>query len=271
MIADVVRSLGGDLVNVEGLIGPGVDPHLYKPIRDDVVAILNADIVFYNGLLLEGRMAELFERVKPSQQRIVAMADAIPETSFLGEPGTDAIDPHIWMDVSMWKQTVDLVLVHLAELSPGKKQALEARADALRKRLTDLDNRGRVAIQSIPAQQRVLITSHDAFQYFGRRYGLQVEGIQGMSTASEAGLQRIPQLLDLVVSRSIPSVFRESSVAGKLMDALIEGAHARGHPLRVGAELYSDALGPTGSGADSYIGMMEHNFREIATALGGTW
>jgi manganese/zinc/iron transport system substrate-binding protein len=271
MIADMVRWIGRDEIQVLQLIGAGVDPHLYKPIRDDVVGILNAELVFYNGLLLEGRMSELLLQATSPRRTVIAMSDAIPENLFLGEPGSDALDPHLWMDVSMWAKASQSVEELLARKLPESAPEIHARGSEWRNRLEELDQRGHKAIRSIPVRQRVLITSHDAFQYFGRRYGLEVQGIQGMSTASEAGLNRIPELIDLIGSRSIPAVFHESSVAGKLIDALVEGARARGHQLHVGEELFSDSLGPQGSGAETYIGMMEHNFRTIAEALGGKW
>lgn len=271
MIADVVRWIAHDLVDLQQLIGAGVDPHLYKPIRDDVVDVLRADLVFFNGLLLEGRMSELLSEAVSSNRKAFSLASAIPADRYLGEPGTDAKDPHLWMDVSMWSAASRSVEEELATLLSDKSEIIRRRGNDLRAELEKLDQRGLQAIRSIPPSQRVLITSHDAFQYFGRRYGLEVQGIQGISTTSEAGLHRIPELIDLILTRSVPAVFCESSVAGKLIDALIEGAQAHGYPLQLGESLYSDALGPSGSGADSYIGMMEHNFRAIATALGGSW
>jgi manganese/zinc/iron transport system substrate-binding protein len=271
MIADLVRWIAHDLVELKQLIGAGVDPHLYKPIRDDVVDVLRADLVFFNGLLLEGRMSELLSEAASSTRNAVPLASAIPADRYLGEPGTDAKDPHVWMDVSMWSAASRSVEEELTKLLSDKNEIVRRRGKDLRSELEKLDQRGLQAIRSIPPRQRVLITSHDAFQYFGRRYGLEVQGIQGISTTSEAGLHRIPELIDLIQTRSVPAVFCESSVAGKLIDALIEGAQARGYPLRLGENLYSDALGPSGSGADSYIGMMESNFRAIAIALGGSW
>jgi manganese/zinc/iron transport system substrate-binding protein len=271
MIADLVDAMGGDRIELIPLIGAGVDPHLYKPLRDDVVRVLDADLVFYNGLFLEGRMSELFAQAASPSRLVIAVADGTPESSWLGKPGTDAADPHLWMDVSLWSMATNLVQDALLRLLPGDEAWLRQRGDELRNRLAALDRRGLEALRSIPQSQRVLITSHDAFQYFGRRYGIEVQGVQGISTTSEAGLKRIPELIDLIIARSIPAVFRESSVAGKLISAMVEGAAARGYQLRLGGELYSDALGPRGSGADSYIGMMEHNFRTIASALGGRW
>jgi manganese/zinc/iron transport system substrate-binding protein len=271
MIADLVLGIGGDHVELTQLIGAGVDPHLYKPIRDDIVQVLGSDLVFYNGLFLEGRMAELFARAATADRRILALADAIPAEKYMSESGTDATDPHIWMDISMWSVATHSIEEALAIELPEHAAEFKSRGDSLREQLDSLDLRGLDALSSIPPRQRVLITSHDAFQYFGRRYGIEVEGIQGMSTASEAGLQRIPDLLDMIMARSVKAVFRESSVAGKLIEALVEGAAARGYELKVGEELYSDALGPRGSGADSYLGMMQHNFRAISIALGGQW
>jgi len=271
MIADLVDAIGGGRIELSTLIGAGVDPHLYKPLRDDVVCVLDADTVFYNGLFLEGRMSELFGQAASLSRLVIAISDGIPESSWLGEPGTDAADPHLWMDVSLWSKATELVQDTLVRVLPDDQAWLRQRGEELRDRLEALDRRGLEALLSIPQSQRVLITSHDAFQYFGRRYGVEVQGVQGISTTSEAGLKRIPELIDLIIARSVPAVFRESSVAGKLIHAMVEGAAARGYQLQLGGELYSDALGPRGSGADSYIGMMEHNFRTIATALGGRW
>ena len=271
MIADLVRQIGGSHVHVTQLINAGVDPHLYKPIRDDVVAIMASDIVFYNGLKLEGRMADLLE-LQPDDGRVhVALASEIPAGELLGEPGTDAIDPHIWMDVSIWLRASHAIERTLTWKIPSASSEFTTRGNELRERLRLLDERGKNAIATIPLQQRVLISSHDAFQYFGRRYGLRVEGVQGISTASEASLSRIPELIGLILHGPVPAVFKESSVAGKLIDAIIEGAAARGFTLRIGEELYSDALGPNGSGSETYEGMVLHNFKSVTEALGGNW
>lgn len=282
MIGDMLRELGREHFEIVQLIQAGVDPHLYKPIRDDIVAIVQADVVVHNGLHLEGRMGEVLAHSKvpienakkPSRLNTrlhLAMADGLEAIEFLGEPGTDAFDPHLWMDIVLWSKAVDHLADSLASLRPELKSIIALHHEELNRKLTELDRRAITAFETIPVPQRVLISSHDAFQYFGRRYGLEVEGVQGISTASEAGLRRIPELIDKIVTRKIPAVFKESSVAGKLIDAVIAGAKARGHELMLGDELYSDALGPKDSGADTYLGMMEHNFRAVITALGGTW
>ena len=282
MIGDMLRELGKEHFEIVQLIQAGVDPHLYKPIRDDIVAIVQADVVVHNGLHLEGRMGEVLahsnvhvgneEKSSRLNTRLhLAMADGLKTNEFLGEPGTNAFDPHLWMDVELWSRAVHHLADSLASLRPELKSIIDLHHEELSRRLQELDRRAITAFKTIPVSQRVLISSHDAFQYFGRRYGLEVEGVQGISTASEAGLRRIPELIDKILTRRIPAVFKESSVAGKLIDALIAGAKARGHELKLGDELYSDALGPNGSGTDTYLGMMEHNFRSVVTALGGNW
>jgi manganese/zinc/iron transport system substrate-binding protein len=269
MIADMVRSIGGDAVQLTQLIPAGVDPHLYKPIRDDVVAIVHSKIVFYNGLKLEGRMSDVLGAGSKSQRVHVALSDALDPSSLIGEASSQEVDPHIWMDVSMWSKTIGSIRDTLGGFLVHHRERLERAAGELIEQLEALDRYGKEAIGRIPKPQRILISSHDAFQYFGRRYGLRVEGVQGISTASEAGLQRIPELIELIGAHSVPAVFKESSVAGKMIDAVIEGAASRRIELRVGKELYSDALGPVGSGAETYIGMMKHNFDAVAEALSG--
>ena len=269
MIADMVRSIGGDAVQLTQLIPAGVDPHLYKPIRDDVVAIVHSKIVFYNGLKLEGRMSDVLGAGSKSQRVHVALSDALDPSSLIGESSSQAVDPHIWMDVSMWSKTIGSIRDTLGGVLVHHRERLDRAAGELIEQLEALDRYGKEAIGRIPKPQRILISSHDAFQYFGRRYGLRVEGVQGISTASEAGLQRIPELIELIRENSVPAVFKESSVAGKMIDAVIEGAASRRIELRVGKELYSDALGPVGSGAETYIGMMKHNFDAVAEALSG--
>ena len=267
MVADMVRSIGGDAIRLTQLIPAGVDPHLYKPIRDDIVAIVQSKIVFYNGLKLEGRMADVLGNPAKSDRLHVALSDALDPGELISEPPTDAVDPHIWMNVALWSKTLPRIQEALSQRLPEYKQRFAEATTELTKQLLELDEYGKAAIEKIPPRQRILISSHDAFQYFGRHYGLRVEGVQGISTASEAGLQRIPELIDLISENSVPAVFKESSVAGKMIDAVIEGAASRGIRLNVGPELYSDALGPSGSQADTYMGMMKHNFDAVRQAL----
>ena len=256
----------------EQVAGPyEMDFRLTEAAKPKRVAIMASSVVFYNGLKLEGRMADLLSGNVAEGRVHIAMSDALDADMLLGESGHDAIDPHIWMDVSMWKKATQLIQAELVRRLPQHAEIMTQRAEELRTRLSELDRRGLAAMATIPESQRVLISSHDAFQYFGRRYGLRVEGVQGISTASEAGLSRIPELIHMIGERKVPAVFKESSVAGRMIDAIIEGAAARGIHLQVGPELYSDALGATGSGADTYEGMMAHNFQAVAVSLGGRW
>ncbi len=269
MVADIVRQIGGERVRVSQICGSGVDPHLYKPTRDDVKTIMSADVVFYSGLMLEGKMTDTLVKVARSKP-VIAVTEAIPETSLL-EPDDFAghYDPHVWMDVSAWSECAGVVADSLSEFDPTHASEYAARSAAYRRQLAALHEYGRNAIGTIPTGSRVLITSHDAFNYFGRAYGLEVLGVQGLSTESEAGLQHINELVDLLVDRNVAAVFVESSVPRRNIDALVEGARSRGHDVKVGGELYSDAMGSNGTYEGTYIGMLDHNITLVARMLGG--
>jgi len=273
MVADMVRQIGGEHVDVEQLMKSGVDPHLYKPNTDDVIAIKRADLVFFNGFKLEGKMSDLLDLNKNDPKTAgkthIALVDAIPKEAAIGDPEHETADPHVWMDVMLWSSTTYSVEGVLKRLIPEHADVFTERANQLRDRLQQLDSLGKRWIESIPAEHRILITSHDAFKYFGRRYGLQVEGIQGVSTSSEAGLNKIEKLVALLVDKKVPAAFVESSVPRKSILSIIEGAAAKGVKVSEGGELYSDAMGAKGSGADSYEGMMKHNLKTITKALGG--
>lgn len=269
MVADLVREVGGDAVRVTQIMGSGVDPHLYKATRDDVQTILDAQAVFYSGLMLEGKMADTLVKVGRTKP-VYAVTELIDESQLLepdDAPGHP--DPHVWMDVGAWSSCVEAVANALAELRPEESEAFAQRAEAYRQRLAELDAYVTRVIDSIPAQSRVLITSHDAFNYFGRAYDLEVLGVQGLSTESEAGLRRVNELVTLLVDRHAPAVFVESSVSPKNIQALVDGAAARGHTVAIGGELFSDAMGPAGSYEGTYVGMLDHNATLIARALGG--
>lgn len=269
MVADLVRQVGGKEVQVKQLLGSGVDPHLYKPTRDDVQAILAGDVVFYNGLLLEGKMAETLDRLGKSKPTCAVAANIkLPGDISGADPHHP--DPHVWMDVSLWSQAAEVTGDFFRRYDPPHADDYASRAAKLREQLDRLHAYGKMVIGGIPEKSRVLITSHDAFRYFGRAYDMEVEAIQGISTESEAGLQRINQLVDLLVDRKIEAVFVESSVPKESIEALLEGANARGHDVKIGGELYSDAMGPDGSYEGTYIGMMDHNLSTIARALGST-
>jgi manganese/zinc/iron transport system substrate-binding protein len=267
MVADLVRDVGGAEVKVNQLLSSGVDPHLYKPTRDDVQAILSGDIVFYNGLMLEGKMAETLERLGKSKPTC-AVASGLKLPEDIAGANLHHPDPHVWMDVSIWSEGAQAVGDFFQRYDPPHAADYAARTETLRQRLGALHKYGQTVLGSIHENSRVLITSHDAFRYFGRAYGLEVQAIQGISTESEAGLQRINQLVDLLVDRKIQAVFVESSVPKESIEALLEGAAARGHSVKIGGELYSDAMGADGTYEGTYIGMMDHNITTIAHALG---
>lgn len=270
MIADVVREVGGDRVRVTGLMGEGVDPHLYKASPGDVRAMSSADIIFFNGLHLEGRMADLIVRMA-GRTKVVQATDAIDESMLREPPEYEGhYDPHVWLDVSLWQSVATRVRDALIEKDPAGKDAYTAAAAEYRLLLGELHGYATSTLQTIPQSSRVLVTAHDAFGYFGRAYGVEVLAIQGISTDSEASLQDINALVDTLVARKIPAVFIESSVPRKTVDALIEGCKGRGHTLAIGGELYSDALGKHGTLEGTYVGMVMHNVDAITTALGGT-
>jgi len=269
MVADIVRAVAGEHARVTGLIGTGVDPHLYKPTRNDVAALMAADIVFYSGHLLEGKMTETLEHIGRSKPAI-AVAERVAEQYLLQAPGPGHHpDPHLWMDVGAWKQAVRTATQALVDFDPAHADSYLANSTRYLGELEALDAYARTCIASIPAGSRVLITAHDAFSYFGRAYGIEVRGIQGISTESEAGLEDIRRLVAMLVERNVRAVFVESSVPDKNVRALLEGAHAQGHAVQIGGELYSDAMGLAGTYEGTYIGMIDHNVTLITRALGG--
>ena len=270
MVADLVRAVAGDRAEVEALMGEGVDPHLFKPARSDTVRLLRADAVFISGLHLEGKMTGAFDRLRESGKPVVALGDAVPKDRLLSPPEFEgAHDPHIWMDVGIWAQTLPAIRDGLTRLDPAGAETYARNADTYGAALTRLDTYARRILSSIPEKARVLVTAHDAFNYLGRAYGIEVRGIQGISTESEAGLRIIEELAALLADRGVPAVFPETSVSDRNVRALVEGAAARGRQVTLGGALFSDAMGAPGSYEGTYIGMIDHNVTTIARALGG--
>lgn len=270
MISDIASHVAGDRARVEGIIGEGVDPHLYKPTTSDIKALQGADIVFYNGLMLEGKMGDVLIRLGRSGKPVYAVTEEILEQGdYVITDEEDHYDPHVWMDVQGWIRAVDVVAKGLSEFDSAGAEAYAANAAAYKAELEKLDAYAKKVIGSIPEGRRVLVTAHDAFSYMTPAYGLEVRGIQGISTESEAGVKDIEDLVSFLVERKIPAIFVESSVSEKNIKALAEGARARGHEVVIGGELYSDAMGGAGSYEGTYIGMIDHNVTTIARALGG--
>ncbi|MXQ13364.1 metal ABC transporter solute-binding protein, Zn/Mn family [Microvirga makkahensis] len=269
MIADAARQIGGDLVEVKALMGPGVDPHAYRQTRTDIVAMTQADLVLWHGLYLEAQM-EGFMHDLAKRRKVVAVAEALPRNMLLAHDDyADKFDPHVWMNPNLWSHVVSAVRDALITARPEAKATFETNAAAHLKDLTELADYTTRILSTIPAESRVLLTAHDAFNYFGVAYGFEVLGIQGISTESEAGLNRVSELVEMLVSRRIRAVFVESSVSDRNIRALIEGAAAKGHTVTIGGELFSDAMGEQGTYEGTYLGMIDHNATTIARALGG--
>ena len=270
MVADIVRRVAGPHGTVSGLIEAGGDPHLFKPTRGDVKRLYDADIVFYSGLKLEGKMSETFDQLARAGKPVFAVTETLPVASLRTPPEFEGHhDPHVWMDVKLWMTTVTHVAESLAKFDPP--HANEYRQNAINsiEEMKQLDEYVKKSIASIPKSQRVLVTAHDAFGYFSQAYDIEVKSVQGVSTESEAGVRDINQLVDFLVERKLPAIFVESSVNAKNIRAVIEGAASRGVTVRVGGELFSDAMGNEGTYEGTYIGMIDHNATLITRALGG--
>ncbi len=270
MIADAAREVGGDLVEVRALMGPGVDPHAYRQTRSDIVAMANADLVLWHGLYLEAQMEEFLLDLAGTAP-VVAVAESLPRNLLISHDDyADKFDPHVWMNPNLWSRVVLNVRDALISVAPEHEAQFRANTNAYLAELQDLATYTAAVLASVPAESRVLLTSHDAFNYFGWAYGFEVVGIQGISTESEAGLLRISELVDLLIDRGIRAVFVETSVSDRNIRALVEGARARGHEVVIGGELYSDAMGEPGTYEGTYVGMIDSNATVVARALGGT-
>lgn len=267
MIADAVRNVGKERVEVRALMGPGVDPHMYKASEGDVIRMIDADIIFYNGLHLEGKLGEVLAQLQ-SRVKTVAISDGISREFLFSFPNFQGnYDPHIWFDVNLWKAGVKMIEESLAELDTAHANVYQQNAEKYSHILSELNEYVYQQAQKIPAEKRVLITAHDAFNYFGRAYGLEVYGLQGLSTVAETGTADIQNLAKFIVERKIPALFVESSVPPRYIEALQAAVNARGFKVSIGGSLYSDALGTENSSEGTYVGMMRYNIDTIVKAL----
>lgn len=267
MIADVAARIAGDAVEVDSLMPPGIDPHLYKASAGDVERLHGASVILYNGLHLEGKMGDILEKMAHDRP-VVAVAEAIPETMLREVSGFQgAYDPHVWFDVGLWARTIDPIVDELVRLAPGSADAMRARADALRDEFVALDAWVAESIASIPEDRRVLITAHDAFGYFGERYGIEVLGLQGISTLTEASLQDVDRLVDRIVASAVPAIFVEASVPRRSIEAVQAACADRGHAVGIGGQLFSDSMGAEGTVEGTFVGMVRHNVETIVEAL----
>ena len=267
MIADAVANIAGDSAVVMPLMGPGVDPHLYKATQGDLAKLTNADIIFYNGLHLEGKMAEILEKLGRTKPVIPVSKDIPLNLLRTSTQYNNQYDPHIWFDASLWKIAVNTISGQLTAEYPGMKAYFEANTETYSQRLDSLGNWVREQMSQIPEKQRVLITAHDAFGYFGRAYKIDVKGLQGISTLSEFGLRDITELVTFIVENRIKAVFIETSVSERSINAVVEGCGERGFEIVIGGSLYSDAMGEPGTPEGNYIGMFRSNVNKIVNAL----
>lgn len=269
MVGDLVQHIGGERVRVDTLMGPGVDPHLYKASAGDVIRLQEADIIFYNGLHLEAAMGEVLERMQ-GRVRAIAVTAGIPREALLpSDEYENLYDPHVWFDVTLWKQAAAHVCNALIDLDPSSAPIYRANTDAYLRQLDELHAYVLEQAAAIPAEQRVLITAHDAFRYFGRAYGFEVRGLQGISTTTEAGAADVQALAEFIVARRIPAIFIETSVPQRTVEAVQAAVRSRGFEVTIGGELFSDALGAPDAPEGTYIGMVRHNIDTIVSALRG--
>jgi len=269
MIADAVKQIGGEFVETKALMGPGVDPHAYRQTRTDIVALSKADLILWHGLYLEAQLEDFIQRLD-AKKTVVAVAESLPKDLLIGHDDyAGKYDPHVWMNPELWSRVVAVVRDALIEARPQHASAFETAAEAYTARISQLSAYTKNVLSSVQPGRRVLVTAHDAFNYFGARYDFEVIGIQGISTESETGLKRISELVALLVERKISAVFVESSVSDRNIRALIEGAAALGHTVEIGGEIFSDAMGEPGTYQGTYIGMIDHNATTISRALGG--
>ena len=267
VITDLVENIGGDHVMVTGLMGPGVDPHLYRPSASDVKKLQEADIVFYNGLDLEGKMGDVFVKIGREGTAVWAVSENISHESLLSLDTAGHFDPHIWWNAELWMDAAKVVATGLSEYDPENSQAYEANLEEFLTQLQDLNEYSLETMNSIPQEQRVLVTAHDAFQYFGHAYGLEEMAIQGWSTDSEAGIREIQNLADEITERKIKAVFVETSISPATIEALEAAVQDKGHNVVIGGELFSDAIGEKGTHEGTYIGAFKHNVDTIVRAL----
>ncbi len=267
MLYDAVINIGGDKIEAEAIMGPGVDPHLYKATQGDLSKFNKADLIIYNGILLEGKMSEVLEKLG-RQKTVFAVAESIPEEMLLPSADyKDAFDPHVWFDVKRWSLIVKEIKKSLAAIDTANANYYQKNTNIYLKELDSLDSFAKSRILEIPENSRILITAHDAFSYFGDAYGIQVKGLQGISTVADFGLKDIANIIDIIISNNIKAIFVETSVSEKSINAVVTGCKEKGHEVRIGGYLYSDAMGEFGTLEGTYLGMFRKNVNTIVDAL----
>lgn len=268
LITDLVTHIGGEKLNIQGLMGTGVDPHLYKASEGDVTKLVNADLIFYGGLHLEGKLVEVFEKMQSQNLQTIAVSDALDPKTLIGSDNfASNYDPHIWFDVTNWELITAFVVKKLSEADPENSDFFEENGKNYLDRLNTLDAEIKATIHTLPKEKRVLVTAHDAFNYFGQAYGFEVVGLQGLSTATEAGVMDVQNLANFIIDRKIKAIFVESSVPKRTIEALQAAVNSKNYKVEIGGTLYSDALGNARTPEGTYIGMFRHNVNTIVNAL----
>ena len=267
MISDIVQNVGGARVNATGLMGPGIDPHLYKASEGDVARLAGADLIFYNGLHLEGRMSGVLERMQ-DRVKTVAVTHNIDRAILMAPPEFEgAYDPHVWFDVTLWMKAVERVRDTLIEVDNDRAELYRVNTEDYLAKLEELHDYVMQQADRVSPDQRVLVTAHDAFNYFGRAYGFEVYGLQGISTAAEAGTADVQALVQFIVERRVPAMFVETSVPRRSIEAVQAAVKSKGFSVEIGGQLFSDAMGALGTPEGTYIGMVRHNIDTIVTSL----
>ena len=268
MITDLVKNIGGEHINIQGLMGSGVDPHLYKASEGDVSKLVNADIIFYNGLHLEGKLVEVFEKMGSATKTPIALAGELDKTTLIGSDYfASNYDPHVWFNIEYFKQFARKVTQILSEKDPKNTVTFIENEKQYLAKLDTLQNNVRAIIKDLPVEKRILVTAHDAFNYFGKNYGFEVVGLQGLSTATEAGVKDVQKLAAFIIEKGVKAIFVESSVPKRTIEALEAAVKSKGHDVKIGGTLFSDALGNAGTIEGTYIGMFEYNVNTIVNAL----
>lgn len=269
-VADAARNIGGGLITVTAIMGAGIDPHSYTPSEGDLERLFDADVILYSGLELEGRFTEVFDSLR-SEKQVVGVAETIPAELRIASPQyPDQADPHVWFDPAIWDYAIAATSVALREADPDNAATYDANAAAYRAEVTSFATTAEATLATVPPERRVLVTAHDAFNYFGRRFGFEVIGIQGISTETEAGVNDLQNVAQLISDRRIPAIFVESSVSPATIDAVQAAVRDRGFDVVIGGQLYSDALGDEGTPDGTYLGMFTTNVNTIAVSLGGS-
>lgn len=268
MITDLVKTIGGDQIEVSGLMGAGVDPHLYKASEGDVTKLYHADVIFYNGLHLEGKLVEVFEKMEQGNTRQVALAEGLDKSGLIGSDYfASNYDPHVWFNIDYFSQFAATVAEILAEEDPANAEVYTTNEATYQKALADLSSTLMDKVNTLPKEKRILVTAHDAFNYFGEAFDFEVVGLQGLSTATEAGVQDVQRLSAFIIEKQVKAIFVESSVPRRTIEALQAAVKSKGHEVVIGGSLYSDALGSPGTEEGTYIGMFRYNVNTIIDSL----